>query len=139
MFSPLTSSFSVCTVTVLARREGSQTRAVLRPGVGEWVGRAPWKIEWGGGASIENPHYQRVHYCQLLVSDFLQRCKSGRFPPIYKDVAMVLAHCGSLFLDPAALEEAGHELVVLEKLHRGGEFSPGASLEALTRPALRRC
>jgi protein arginine N-methyltransferase 7 len=40
----------------------------LRQGVGEWVGRAPWKIEWGGGASVENPHYQRVHYCELLVS-----------------------------------------------------------------------
>ena len=39
----------------------------LRAGVGDWVDRAPWRIEWGGGSSVENPHYQRVHYCQLLV------------------------------------------------------------------------
>lgn len=43
-------------------------RFSLRPGVGDWVGKAPWKVEWGGGASVENPHFQRVHYCELLVS-----------------------------------------------------------------------
>jgi protein arginine N-methyltransferase 7 len=48
---------------------------------------------------------QRVHYCQLLVSDFLMRLKCKRFPPIEKDMKMVLAHCGSLFLDPAILCE----------------------------------
>ena len=37
------------------------------------------------------------------VSDFLMRVKSGRFPSIEKDMKMVLAHCGSLFLDPASL------------------------------------
>jgi protein arginine N-methyltransferase 7 len=124
---------------LLAKREGSQTKLALRPGVGNWVGRAPWKIEWGGGASVENPHYQRVHYCELLVRDFLMRCKSQRFPSIQKDINMVLAHCGSLFLDPVSLEQAGHELVVLEKLHTHPEFSPGASLEAMTRPPLSRC
>ena len=44
-------------------------RFALRPGVGDWVDRAPWKVEWGGGASVENPNFQRVHYCELLVSD----------------------------------------------------------------------
>lgn len=39
----------------------------LREGVGEWVEKAPWKIQWGGGASVESPHFQRVHYCELLV------------------------------------------------------------------------
>lgn len=67
------------------------------------------------------------------------RCKSQRFPSIQKDINMVLAHCGSLFLDPVSLEQAGHELVVLEKLHTHPEFSPGASLEAMTRPPLSRC
>ena len=52
---------------LLARREGGKPRFALRQGVGEWVERAPWKVEWGGGASVENPHYQRVHYCELLV------------------------------------------------------------------------
>jgi hypothetical protein len=33
------------------------------------------------------------------------RC--GRFPPIEKDMKMVLAQCGSLLLDPAALQEVG--------------------------------
>lgn len=30
-----------------------------------------------------------------------------------------------------------HEMVVLERLHTNPRFSPGASLEALTRPPLR--
>lgn len=41
------------------------------------------------------------------VTDFLQRVKSRRFPPIEKDMGMVLAHCGSLLLDPAAVQEVG--------------------------------
>ena len=43
----------------------------------------------------------------MQVSDFLMRTKSRRFPSIEKDMKMVLAHCGSLFLDPAALTEVG--------------------------------
>lgn len=31
------------------------------------------------------------------------RVKSRRFPTIEKDMKMVLAHCGSLFLDPGTL------------------------------------
>lgn len=49
------------------KREGGQVQFRLRAGVGDWVDRAPWRIEWGGGSSVENPHFQRVHYCQLLV------------------------------------------------------------------------
>eukprot|EP00887_Chlorella_sp_A99_P001822 scaffold19.g1822.t1 len=124
-------------LTLLAKRDGSKLRFSLRQGVGEWVERAPWRIEWGGGSSVENPHFQRVHYCELLVRDFLMRCKSKRFPSIEKDMAMVLAHAGSLFLDPAALQEVYHQLVVLERIHTIPEFSPGASLEALTRQSLR--
>lgn len=123
-------------VTLLAKREGSRLSFKLRQGVGTPVPRAPWKVEWGGGASVENPHYQRVHYCDLLVRDFLMRCKSKRFPPIEKDINMVLAHSGSLFLDPESVQEAGHELVVLEKIHSDQEFSPGASLEAITKKCL---
>jgi hypothetical protein len=41
----------------------------------------------------------------LQVRDFLQRVRSRRFPPIESDMRMVLAHCGSLLLDPAALQE----------------------------------
>ena len=37
------------------------------------------------------------------MTDFLMRVKSKRFPTIEKDMKMVLAHCGSLFLDPASL------------------------------------
>ena len=37
----------------------------LQEGVGSWVGKAPWLIEWGGGSSVESPHFQRVHYCQV--------------------------------------------------------------------------
>lgn len=39
----------------------------------------------------------------VQVSDFLMRVNSGRFPSIEEDMRMVLAHCGSLLLDPAAL------------------------------------
>ncbi len=52
---------------MLVKREGGQFQFRLRAGMGDWVDRAPWRIEWGGGSSIENPHFQRVHYCQLLV------------------------------------------------------------------------
>ena len=130
---------SLPAVMLLARRDGAKVRFSLRQGVGRGAGRAPWKVEWGGGASVENPHFQRVHYCDLLVRDFLQRCRSARFPSVERDVSMVLAHCGSLLLDAAAVQEAGHELVVLERMHAAPEFSPGASLEALTRRPLRTC
>lgn len=33
------------------------------------------------------------------------RVRSKRFPPIEKDMKMILAHCGSLFLDPKSLAE----------------------------------
>ncbi|KAK9815442.1 hypothetical protein WJX72_003717 [[Myrmecia] bisecta] len=124
-------------ITLLAKRDGGQVRFNLRAGVGTYVDKAPWKIEWGGGSSVENPHYQRVHYCELLVREFLQRVRCKRFPSIEKDMKMVLAHCGSLFLDPAALAEVYHEMVVLEKIHGHPQFCPGASLEAMTSPALR--
>lgn len=39
----------------------------MQAGVGQLADRAPWLEEWGGGASVENPHVQRVHYCELLV------------------------------------------------------------------------
>ncbi len=51
----------------MAKREGGAIRFALRAGVGNWVDKAPWREEWGGGASVENPHVQRVHYCELLV------------------------------------------------------------------------
>ena len=54
-------------IILLVKRESGQIQFRLRAGVGDWVDRAPWRIEWGGGSSVENPHYQRVHYCQLLV------------------------------------------------------------------------
>jgi hypothetical protein len=57
-------------VMLLARRNGAQRRFSLRAGTGSPVAIAPWKEEWGGGASVENPHFQRVHYCELLVSAF---------------------------------------------------------------------
>ena len=52
------------------------------------------------------------------VRDFLQRVKCGRFPPIEKDMKMVAAHCGSLFLDPAALSQvpAGCRLLTAARM-----------------------
>lgn len=50
-----------------------QIRFSLRNNDGVMVAKAPWKIQLGGGASVESPHYQRVHYCELLLGDFVQR------------------------------------------------------------------
>lgn len=44
------------------------------------------QVEWGGGASVENPHRQRVLYCELLIKDLLQRLPSGRFPSVEEDM-----------------------------------------------------
>ena len=55
-------------IMLLARRDGAKIRFSLRAGAGSPVARAPWKEEWGGGASVENPYFQRVHYCELLAS-----------------------------------------------------------------------
>ena len=48
-------------------------RFSLRNNDGVMVAKAPWKIQLGGGASVESPHFQRVHYCELLLGDFVQR------------------------------------------------------------------
>lgn len=65
----------------------------------------PAQVEWQGGASIENPHRQRVQYTELLVQDLLQRLPSGRFPSVEADLKLMQAHCGALFLEPAGLAE----------------------------------
>jgi protein arginine N-methyltransferase 7 len=44
--------------------------------------------------------------CVLQVQDLLMRVRGRRFASIDKDMAMALAHCGSLFLDPATLCQA---------------------------------
>ena len=124
-------------VTLLARREADRVRFSLKEGVGAFVGKPPWKIEWGGGASVESPHFQRVHYCELLVGDYLMRLKSRRFPPIEKEMKMILAHCGNLFLDPEVIAEITHWFACLELVHGQQDFSPGASIEAMSKTPLR--
>ncbi len=71
------------------------------------------------------------------VKEFLMRVRCRRFPPIEKDMKMVLAHCGSLFLDPTSLADVFRELVVLEALHLQPEFSRFASVEAISKKPLR--
>ena len=51
----------------------------------------PWEVTWGGGASVENPHYQRVHYCELILREFLGVVERGR-TDIWKDVQVVLRY-----------------------------------------------
>lgn len=63
------------------------------------------------------------------------RVRCRRFPPIEKDMRLVLAHCGSLFLDPGALAEVFRHLTSLETLHLLPELSPCALLEAVSKPA----
>lgn len=47
---------------------------------------------------MEPLHTQRLLYTELLVKEFLMRCKCMRFPPIEEDFKVMLRHCGSLFL-----------------------------------------
>ena len=85
---------------LLARLDGAHIRFSLRAGVGTNVARAPWKEEWGGGASVENPHRQRVHYCELLVRGAARKCL-----PWHTHVQMLrimVAH------EPVALQSAMH-------------------------------
>lgn len=84
---------------------------------------------WGGGASVENPHFQRVHYCELLRTELLSRVPCGRFPPIDEDLAVMRAHCGALELSPRAVLEAGLQLNVLEALQQRVGGSPGVRAE----------
>ena len=123
-------------VTVLAKRDKNRVKFSLREGTGVTVGKPPWKVEWGGGASVESPHVQRVHYCELLVSDFLMRLKCKRFPPIEKDLKIALAQCGALFLEPGILQTIYHEFCVMELIHGSQEYGPGTSMEAMTAPPL---
>ncbi len=78
----------------------------------------------------------RARLSALQVRDFLMRVKSQRFPTIEKDLKMVLAHCGSLFLDPAALSE-----VCPPALHAG--LQPGcdrpSEMAGLPRFRARAC
>ena len=124
-------------IALLAKRQSDKIHFSLKEGVGSWVGKPPWKIEWGGGASVESPHFQRVHYCQLLVNDFLMRLRCKRFAPIEKDMKMIVAHCGSLFLDPQSLTDVYHYLVMLEVFFDWEEHSPGATLESMSKGHLR--
>jgi protein arginine N-methyltransferase 7 len=64
------------------------------------------------------------------------RVRCGRFPPIEKDMRMVLAHCGSLFLDPEALADVFRDLVTLEALHVQPDFSRYATVDAIAKKPL---
>ncbi|GFH28137.1 arginine methyltransferase, partial [Haematococcus lacustris] len=92
----------------------SKVQVALRPGKGVPAPRPPWKEEWGGGVSIENPHVQRLSYCKLIEADLLQRLPSGRGHCVTRDVTHVAAHCGSLFLDPVSLSHSLCHLSLLE-------------------------
>lgn len=98
----------------------------LRGNVGTPRALPPWEVTWGGGASVENPHYQRVHYCELILREFLGVVERGR-TDIWKDVEMVLRHCGSLFLDRRTVAEVGRRLRSMERglllAGRGVKFS----------------
>ena len=122
-------------VTLLAKREADRVSFALKEGAGAYVGKPPWKIEWGGGASVESPHFQRVHYCELLVGDYLMRLRSRRFPPIEKEMRMMMAHCGNLFLDPATIAETTHRFACLELVHDQQAFSAGATMEGAHQTA----
>ena len=81
---------------------------------------------------MENPHYQRVHYCELILREFLGVVERGK-TDIGKDVAVVLRHCGSLFLDRRTVVEVGRRLRSMERglllAGRGVKFSRWVRVE----------
>eukprot|EP00798_Chlamydomonas_sp_ICE-L_P006549 gene6549-3200_t len=82
--TPVESDQVVC---VVAKRGGNPTVAQgLPPGVGVPVPKSPWKDEWGGGVSSENPHVQRAKYCELVVGEYMQRLPCGRFPSVDEEM-----------------------------------------------------
>ena len=76
-----------------------------------------------------------MHYCQLLVNDFMMRVRCKRFPPIERDLRIMIANGGNLFLDPTHTQDVLHELVLLEAL-AGQEAL--THVDALTKPLLTR-
>ena len=84
-------SLSIITITITI----TITRSLLgnKMCVSQGTPRAlpPWEVTWGGGASVENPHYQRVHYCELILREFLGVVERGR-TDIWKDVQVVLRY-----------------------------------------------
>ena len=50
---------------------------------------------------------------------------------------MILAHCSALFLEPQSLTDVYHYLVMLEVFFDWDEFSPGVTVESLTKQYLR--
>lgn len=81
--------------------------------------------------SVENPHVQRFKYTGLITTEFLQRSKAARFPSIEGELAVLAAHCGSLQLDPWALDDVARELVLLETVQQASNFGPLAQVEGL--------
>ena len=49
---------------------------------------------------------------------------------------MCQEHCGSLYLDPAALAETAHELLLLESMQREKALLGGVAYEAVSTQAL---
>lgn len=107
-------------IMLLARRDGAQIRFSLRAGTGSPVARAPWKEEWGGGASVENPHFQRVHYCELLaslhglaVSLHVGAGSASRLTLAYNAACQVVLAWGMLCYSRAMLCTAYHAMQML--------------------------
>ncbi|GAX85623.1 hypothetical protein CEUSTIGMA_g13038.t1 [Chlamydomonas eustigma] len=138
---PLTANTTEGQVTLLVKRtapNGALSFSLhLKEGMaGIHVPKSPWKVEWGGGASIENPHRQRVLYCELLVKDLLQRLPCGRFPSVEEDFKVMEAHCGSLYLDSTSIAEAWHELCLMEVLYRNPSRFPSVLPEHISSKLL---
>ena len=71
------------------------------------VPKPPWLDKWGGGASVENPHVQRVEYCRLLLAEFIQRTSRNLElkSQLFHELALMRRNAGSLFLHRASIDE----------------------------------
>ena len=108
-------------IAVLAKREADIVRFSLKEGVGSWVGKPPGKLN---GAVVPGER-RTFKECITVnhVNDFnalaIKRLSADR-----KDMRMILARKGSLFLDPEALP-GYHRLVALNCCTARQSFRPG--------------
>jgi len=107
-------------VSVIGGGSNAERTFKLRGNVGTPRAFPPWEIKWGGGASVENPHYQRVHYCELILREFLGVVEvRGRVGLIVCDLLLLLLLISLHYLArlPTAAGQDGH----LEGLRDGFE------------------
>jgi len=85
---PAAAAAAAAVALLLERAPGGALSFHLPPSSGAApVLRSPWLDAWGGGPAVENPHRQRLLYCELLEKELLQRLPRRRgLPPVDREM-----------------------------------------------------